>query len=455
MIRPSGAPLKIKGGRASGKEPFQSLLTFVRAKILARQGKRLTPRDCHDIMCMTGKIVQVGGVRRASEISLSDLCDDDMRTAKTGSWFEASPWLQMSNNSAVYDEKPSAVEFLEEWLTLAKSGSGERGIFNRHAVLKHLPKRRKKMKMGTNPCAEVILRPCGLCNLSITVARHSDTIESLKRKVRLATLWGTLQSCLIDFKYVRPIWNKNCEEERLLGVDITGQMDCHLLSPEHNDRDALLKDLFAVVESTNTIFSNRLGVNRSVALTCIKPSGNSSQFLDCSSGIHARYAKHYIRRVRESRFSPVAEFLRDEGVPFNEDPGDASLWVFEFLVKSPEGAITRNEMTALQMLENWLVWKKSWAEHSVSSTIYIEPSEWVAVGAWVYEHFDDITGVSFLPKDGGTYQLAPYEEISESEYNRRVMEFPKISWQKLRRYENSDMTTTAQELACVGGVCEL
>ena len=460
LIRDQGARLKTKGGRASGPEPLKQLLKFVRDKILSRQGSRLTDKDCHDICCMTGKIVQVGGVRRASEISLSDLDSLEMRHAKNGNWWETSPWLDMSNNSAVYDEKPGAVEFMDEWIALAKSGSGERGIFNRGGIIRQIPKRRKKARFGMNPCGEIILRSCEFCNLSIVVARPNDTPESLKRKVRIAAIFGTLQASLTDFKYLREDWKKNCQDECLLGVDITGQMDCSLLRPTHDTlqataRSTLLQELRDEVANVNVALALRLGINPSAANTTVKPSGNSSQFLFCGSGGHAWYSPFFIRRVRGSIFDPVSKLMVDEGVPHKPDPTNPALLVFDFPVEAPEGAITRNEMTAIDMLENWLTWKKNWAEHSVSITVYVEPHEWLAVGNWVYEHWDDVSGLAFLPKSNANYELAPYEEIDEVTYDALLAEFPKINWAKLRRYESEDMTTSAQEPACVGGACEL
>lgn len=460
LIRPQGDRLKTKGGRASGPEPLRQLLMFVRTKILARQGDRLKDKDCHDVCCMVGKIVQVGGVRRASEISLSDLDSLEMRHAKQGNWWETSPWLDMANNSAVYDEKPDAVAFMEEWLALAKSGSGERGIFNRGGIMRQVPKRRKKHRFGMNPCGEIILRNCQFCNLSIVIARPWDTHESLKRKVRIAAMFGVIQSTLTDFKYLRPIWKENCEDERLLGVDITGQMDCELLRPSlcpatNTTREKFLQELREEVAQVSRAWSERLGINPSAANTTVKPSGNSAQFFYCGSGGTAWYAHWFIRRVRGSVFDPVSRLLVDEGVPNHPDPTNPSLLVFDFPMEAPKGVPIRHDFTAIQMLENWSVWKKNWAEHSVSITVYVEPHEWLAVGNWVYEHWDDVSGLAFLPKNNANYQLAPYEEITQETYQKLLVAFPKINWAKLRRYETEDMTTSAQELACVGGVCEL
>lgn len=777
-IRPHGSRLKTKGGRASGPEPLRNLLTFVRAVFLKRQGRRLTTRDCHDILCMTGKIVQMGGVRRASEISLSDLDDVEMRDAKSGRWRDTAPWLDMANNSAVYDEKPDAVTFMEEWLALAKSGSGERGIFNRGGLRRQIPARRKFARFGVNPCGEVLLRSCQMCvsgstplltrdglvrigeaigreievwngktwsrvtpfqtgrdqqlmrvtfsdgsyldctpdhrfsvstaddrhnnrplrtvqardlkprmatetfriqhtggttyadaytlgvlfgdghrerdhacaylfgakqdlpvsgvrgdsflkegynepcvkvdcgpqhlelleklraddehawrsvftwdrasilalvagvadtdgsntssgtvrvyvsgrtradwiqllltkcgirssvnlmqqagaetnfgrrqvdmwyvqitecvelpchrldvsggheavtkgkfqtvrtveylpgrhdsfcftephehkgvfnntltyqcNLSIVVARYDDTPETLEEKVTLAAVFGTLQSTLTNFTYVRPVWKENCDEERLLGVDITGQMDCPLLRPGAPGRGALLDHLRQVVLRVNAELAARLGIPASAAATVVKPSGNSAEFFGCSSGLHARWSTHRVRRVRVARYGPVARFLAAEGVPHAVDPMNDTLLVFDFLPDpAPAGTPTRNDLTAVQQFKNWLDWKVHWTEHNPSCTIYVGPDEWMAIGHEVYANFDQIGGLSFLPRDSGTYQLAPNEELSEEEYTRRRKAFPDIRWERLGDFETEDETTSAQELACVGGACEL
>jgi len=454
-VRPAGARLSIKGGRASGPGPLKDLLQFARTLILSRQGRSLSDIDCHDLACMTGKIVQVGGVRRASEISLSDLDSAEMRGAKSGPWWQNSIHRSMANNSAVYNVKPNAIDFMDEWLSLAKSGSGERGIFNRDGVLRSLPERRQQKDFGTNPCAEIILRPYQFCNLSIVVARENDTVESLKRKVKVAAIFGTMQSCLTDFKYIRREWKDNCQEERLLGVDITGQMDCPLLRPGAEGRDELLKKLRAIAGKTNAEYAERFGINRSASDTCVKPSGNSSVMFGCSSGIHARFASHYVRRVRERADSPVAHMLVDAGVPWIQAPEDPSLICFEFPCAAPAGAVTKDDQTVIDQLDNWLCWKKNWAEHSVSATIYVEPEEWLTAGHWVYENFDAISGLSFLPRDNGTYTGTPYEEITEAEYNSRVETFPKVDWAKLSRYEKTDHTESAQTYACTSGGCDM
>jgi ribonucleoside-diphosphate reductase alpha chain len=404
---------------------------------------------------MTGKIVQVGGVRRASEISLSDLDSKEMRLAKSGNWWETNLQRTMANNSAVYNSKPTSIEFIEEWLSLADSGSGERGIFNRDGVLRSLPERRQPKDFGTNPCAEIILRPYQFCNLSIVIARENDTVETLKKKVRIATIFGTMQACLTDFKYIRREWKDNCQEERLLGVDITGQMDCPLLRPGAEGREELLRKLRSIAAKTNAEFAERFGIGRAAADTCVKPSGDSAVLFGCSSGIHARFSDYYIRRVRERADSPVANMLRDAGVPWITAPEDQSLVCFEFPCASPAGAITKDQQTALEQLDNWMCWKRNWAEHSVSATVYIEPHEWLEAGNWVYNNFDEISGISFLPRNSGTYTGTPYEEIDEVEYNKRLSSFPTVDWAKLSRYEKTDHTESSQTYACTGGACEL
>jgi ribonucleoside-triphosphate reductase len=344
-------------------------------------------------------------------------------------------------------------------MALADSGTGERGIFNREGVIRQLPKRRKKAKFGVNPCGEIILRPRQFCNLSICVARADDTEETLTHKVRMAAIYGTLQSKLTRFKYLSEEWRRNCEEERLLGVDITGQMDCPLLRPGAPGREALLDHLREVAIKTNEEFAERLGINPSVAVTCVKPSGNSAQLMNCSSGLHPRYSLYYIRRVRSGAYDPLTQLLQDEGVPWFPEVGqtkeNCSVVVFEFPIQAPEGAITRNDMTALEQLENWLVWKQRYTEHNPSVTIYVGEDEWLDVAHWVYSHWDWVGGISFLPKDGGLYQLAPYSEITADQYEKLSDSFPDIDWSKLRYYEQDDMTTSAQEYACVGGSCEL
>lgn len=455
LIRPAGARLKTKGGRASGPEPLRTLLTFARTLILGKQGKQLSDLDCHDLCCMIGKIVQVGGVRRASCLSASDRDSMAMRHCKSGNWWEKHVYRSMANNSAVYHEKPPIDEFMDEWLALVRSGSGERGIFNRYAASANRPARRKDAVMwGMNPCGEIILRPFQFCNLSIVVARPDDTEETLAYKVKVATYFGIMQSTATNFRYIRPDWKKNVEEERLLGVDITGHADCPLLRDGTPGRAELLQRLGKVVKEVKKDLAKRFEIPESTADTCVKPSGDSAVFFDCASGISARYAQYQWRWVRESMHSPVARFLIDEGVPHAVAPEDPSLFVFGFPRKAPEGATLRNDQTAIQQLENWLLWKKNWAEHSVSATIYVAPHEWLQVAAWVYDNFDHITGLSFLPKDNGTYRYAPNEEMTEEQYNEAMAKFPTIHWEKLCRYETDDQTESAQTMACFGGGCD-
>jgi ribonucleoside-triphosphate reductase (thioredoxin) len=468
-IRPQGAVLKTKGGRASGPEPLKQLLHFAKDKLLKAQGRRLDPIDAHDIACYCGHIVQVGGVRRAATISLSDLDDRDMRDAKAGQYWLHNVQRAMANNSVAYAERPKATVFMEEWLALARSGTGERGIFNRGGLKSQLPKRRKKVgDFGINPCGEIILRPRQFCNLSIAIARPGDTQESLARKVRLAAIFGTLQSTLTKFQYLPESWKQNCEEERLLGVDITGQMDCELLRPADeadlglhaNNRILLLQSLQHEAVRTNAEYAKLLGIPESTAVTCIKPSGNSAQLFNCSSGLHPRYAKFYVRRLRIGAFTPIAKLLKDAGVPWFPEVGQsadsATVLVFEFPVAAPNGAPTRHDLNAIEQLDNWLMWKEHYTEHNPSVTIYVNDDEWPAVGAWVYEHFDSIGGLSFLPKDGGMYELAPYEEITQAEYGKRLKALPQIDFSKLSDYEKEDMTEINREYACSGDKgCEM
>lgn len=456
LVRKKGARLKTKGGRASGPEPLIELLDFVRRTILNRQGRRLSDLDVHDICCMIGNIVQVGGVRRAALISLSDLNSRDMRDAKSGTWWEKSSHRSMANNSAVYQERPSPEVFLEEWQALVRSKSGERGICNRAALERSVPERRvRRSDFGFNPCGEIILRPYGVCNLSIAVARPDDTEETLTQKVVAAAYFGSIQATCTDFKYVRDEWKKNAEEEALLGVDITGHADCPLLFASNPDRDAMLERMRLRVNEVNAELAARFGINRSAADTCVKPSGDSAIFFDCGSGISARFAECQWRYVRASKESSMSKFLIDQGVPYADAPERPNeLNVFGFLKEAPAGSIKRNDQTAIEQLENWLRWKKRWAEHSVSATIYVEEWEWVAVGAWVYEHFDDITGLSFLPKDNGVYKYAPNVELTREQYEAESARFPEIEWEKLSLYEDDDETGARTTMACVGGSCD-
>jgi ribonucleoside-triphosphate reductase (thioredoxin) len=456
QIRPAGTPLKTKGGWASGPEPLRQLLEFTKSKIRSRVGQKLRPIDCHDIATFCGQIVQVGGVRRRAEISLSDLDDREMRDAKSGQFWANNPQRTMANNSAVYEAKPDVVTFMEEWMSLVKSGTGERGIFNREGIIAQLPARRDpNYVFGMNPCAEVVMRPKQFCNLSMAVARPGDDLPDLHRKVRLATIFGTLQSTLTDFGYLRPAWQRNCEEERLLGVDIAGQMDNVFLQPDALDLEDILNDLRQTVIYTNHKLAEQLGIPASAATTCVKPSGNSSQFLDCSSGIHPRFAPYYIRRIRLMTSSPVAALLQEAGVPYQKELTTDSVLVFEFPVEAPHDAIFRRDLSALDHLEHWLTWKREWCEHNPSCTIYVEPDEWLEVGNWVYEHWDDIGGLSFLPKDNTVYPLAPYEEITRDTYLKLNGSFPQINFDRLAELEKVDRTEVNRDYACVGGACEI
>lgn len=455
-VRKRGTRLKTKGGRASGPEPFVDLLNFARKLILSRQGKFLTDIDMHDLSCMTGKIVQVGGVRRAALISLSDLDSEPMRDAKSGNWYAHAKYRTMANNSAVYDfdEQVPVETFMTEWLALVKSKSGERGIFNRKAALRHKPARRKAAKFGCNPCAEIILRPYEFCNLSMAIARPGDTEETLTRKVRLATIFGKIQSLCTKFNYINSRWKENCDEERLLGVDITGHADCPILHDTNPDRPALLARLRDVVRTTDIELSVLFGVNESAANTTVKPGGDSAVLFDCASGVSPRYAPYYMRWVRESIGSPIAKFLQDSGVMHAPAPEAAErLLVFGFPTKAPENSKKRNDSSAKRQFFNWLDWKRNWAEHSVSATVYVEEHEWPELGGLVYKHIDEITGLSFLPKDNGTYTYPPHEEITQAQYEELMKTFPDLNWAKLSDYESEDMTESSGTFACVGDKC--
>lgn len=461
-LRPAGARLKTMGGRSSGPEPLRSLLEFSRKKILSRQGRRLTSLDVHDIICKIGEVVEMGGVRRSALISLSDLDDVEMRDAKKGQFYLAEPQRHMANNSAAYNDKPTATQFIEEWLALAKSGTGERGIFNRGSLKNQLPSRRWKTfekgwaTAGTNPCGEIILKSKQFCNLTEVVARAEDTEETLIQKIRLATILGTYQSTLTNFPYLSKEWKKNCEEERLLGVSITGQWDCEALRNLET-----LKKLRETARETNKIYAEKIGVNLSTCITCVKPSGTVSQLVDAASGLHPRHASYYIRRVRITATDPLFQMLKDQKVPYVPDVGQlassATTFVFEFPVKSPEGAIMRNHLTALEHLEYWKVVKQNFTEHNPSVTISVGDKEWIEVADWIYKNWEILGGLSFLPRAESdyVYPLAPYEEISEEKYNEIISKFPKIDFSEIVVYEKEDNTQGAKELACVSGVCEI
>ena len=456
-IRPAGAPLKTFGGRASGPEPLRDLCRFTTEVFKAARGRRLSTLEAHDLVCKIAEIVVVGGVRRSALISLSDLDDDKMRQAKTGAWWEEYVLRALANNSAVYEEKPAIGRFMEEWKSLYDSKSGERGIFNRQSANLFVPERRADLgytDWGTNPCSEIVLRSKQFCNLSEVVVRSTDTPEVLRRKVRLATILGTLQSTLTNFRYLSAAWKRNTEEERLLGVSLTGIMDNRRMSGAEEGLEDLLEGLKHEAIQTNFEWADRLGIGRSSSITCVKPSGTVSQLVDSASGIHPRYSEYYVRTVRADKKDPMSEFLISQGVPHEADvtkPNDT--WVFAFPQRAPHEAVMRDDVTAIDQLELWLTYQKHWCEHKPSITVYVREHEWLDVGAWVYKHFDFMSGVSFLPHSEHTYKQAPYQEIDEEMYNALVQDMPPIDWAEFREYR--DTTTSSQELACVGGACEI
>ena len=456
-VRPSGAKLMTFGGRASGPGPLIDLFQFTIETFKEGKGRKLSSIECHDLMCKIGEIVVVGGVRRSAMISLSNLSDDRMRHAKTGQF---PPHRYLANNSVAYTEKPDAQAFLREWSALADSGSGERGVFNRVASQKQALKygrRDEDFEFGTNPCSEIILRPYQFCNLTELVVRATDTLQTLERKVRIATILGTIQSTMTKFPYLRKIWQKNTEEERLLGVSMTGIMDNTLTNGKEGDLTAMLDRLRELAVETNAEWADKLGIERSTAITCVKPSGTVSQLVDSASGIHARHNDYYIRTVRGDNKDPLTQFMKDQGIP-NEPcvyKGDTTT-VFSFPVKAPDGAITRTDMTAIEQLEMWLTYQRHWCEHKPSVTVSVKKNEWFEVGAFVYEHFDEMSGVSFLPFDDHVYQQAPYQDIDAQQYEEMLAKMPeKIDWSQLSQYEAEDGTKASQTLACVSGVCEI
>ena len=459
-VREAGAKLKVMGGRASGPQPLIELFNFCVEKFKAAAGRRLYPIECHDIMCKIGEVVVVGGVRRSALISLSNLNDDQMAHAKSGKWYDYEPQRSLANNSVAYKSKPEMGTFMREWLALYDSKSGERGMFNREAADKQVARngRRETGHMwGTNPCSEIILRGYQFCNLSEVVVRETDTLDSLKRKVRIATILGTLQSTLTDFKYLRKVWKDNTEEERLLGVSLTGIMDHHVLS-KNVDSKRWLEEMRQEAVDTNKNFANMLGIPQSAAITCVKPSGTVSQLVDAASGIHARHNDYYIRTVRGDNKDPLTQFLIEEGVHNERDMMKPdSVTVFSFAMKSPDGAVTRTQMTAIQQLELWKTYAIHWCEHKPSITVTVKEHEWMEVGAWVYENFDVASGVSFLPHSDHTYQQAPYQDIEPDEYYdwQQSYSHVKIDWNKLTEFEKEDNTSGSRELACTAGVCEV
>ena len=458
-IRPAGARLETAGGKASGPQPLMDLMEFAKRKILAKQGRRLSNIDMHDIICQIGMIVVAGGVRRSALISLSELEDTEMRDAKKGQFYLTEGQRSMANNSAVYNAKPGAEEFLDEWTSLVKSKSGERGIFNRAGLEKQVPARRwaaikDERQMGLNPCGEIYLRSKQFCNLTSIVIRPKDTVATLKRKMELATLLGTYQSTLTNFGYLSKKWKENCEEERLLGVSLTGYYDNPIIRT-----DKVLDTLKANSVETNKKYAKRFGINPSTAITCVKPHGNSGQLLGVGSGMHPWFAPYFIRRVRISHTDTLLQMARDQGVPcvpeVSQAEGSATTYVLEFPVKAPEGAIFKDEVSALDLMKEWKRLKEHFVEHNPSATIYVGPDEWIAVGNFVYENWDWVGGLSFLPRSEHVYQLAPYEAITKEEYERRTRAIGTIDFSKLSQYEAVDNTTGAKEFACVSGVCEI
>lgn len=462
QLRPAGARLKTMGGKSSGPDPLRELLVFTRQKMLARQGRRLENIDAHDIICKIGEIVVSGGVRRSAMISLSDLDDIAIRDAKKGQFWMTDPQRSLANNSAVYNSKPTNEEFLEEWLALIKSGSGERGIFNRGSLDYTLPKRRielfkeeiKKPQWGTNPCGEIILQSKQFCNLSEIVARSEDTEATLIKKMRIATILGTYQATLTKFPYLSKEWKQNCEQERLLGVSITGQWDSPAVrKPE------MLKKLKDEAIKINKVYAKRFGINESSCITCVKPSGNLSQTVDSSSGMHPRHSQYYIRRVRIAATDSLFKMLRDQGVPFHPEVGQtlesATTFVLDFPVKAPNGSLFKDDQTAIEQLEYWKMLKENYTEHNPSTTISVGEEEWLEVGNWVYKNWDIVGGLSFLPRSNHIYKLAPYETIDKKTYDEMIKRFEHIDFSKIVTYEATDELEQKAELACVGGVCSI
>ena len=462
-LRPAGARLKTMGGRSSGPQPLVNLFDFTIAKFKSAAGRQLKPIEAHDIMCKIGEIVVVGGVRRSAMISLSNINDIEMAAAKSGNWWENNSQRALSNNSVAYSRKPEMEQFIAEWKNLYDSKSGERGIYNVAAAQKQAAKwgrRDPEVHYGTNPCSEIILRPYQFCNLSEVVIRENDTAKTVAEKVRLATILGTWQSTLTDFKYLRKIWKDNTEEERLLGVSLTGQFGNKFFSGKQDLKklEQTLEDLRSYAREINAEMAEALNIPASAAITCVKPSGTVSQLVGVSSGMHAWHSQYYIRTVRGDKKDPLSTFLKEVGIPVEDDfmkPNDT--YVFSFPVKAPEGAILRNDLTAIEHLNTWLVYQRAWCEHKPSITVSVKEDEWMEVGAWVYKHFDEVSGISFLPHSDHSYKQAPYQEVTESEYLELLAKMPSsIRWEDLSFYETEDGTSGTQTLACTSdGNCEI
>ena len=459
-VRPAGARLKTFGGRASGPAPLIDLFMFAVNTFRGASGRKLSSVECHDLMCKIGEVVVVGGVRRSAMISLSNLSDDRMRHAKSGNWWENAPHRALANNSVSYSEKPDSIAFMREWTSLMESGSGERGIFNREASIKQAAKNGRRetcYEFGTNPCSEIILRPNQFCNLSEVVIRATDGLEDIARKVRVATILGTIQSTYTNFPYLRKVWTTNTEAERLLGVSLTGIMDNPLMTMDNEGLSDTLEYLKDVAVTTNADWADRLSIPAATAISCVKPSGTVSQLVDSASGIHARHSPYYIRTVRGDNKDPLTQFMIDQGIPSEADvmkPDQTT--VFSFPMKSPEGAVHTADMTALEQLEMWLMYQRHWCEHKPSVTINVKADEWLEVGAFVYKHFDEMSGVSFLPFNEHTYQQAPYQDCTDEEFYDMVDKSPvSIDWTQLSAYEATDNTSGMQTMACTGDVCEM
>ena len=459
-VRPAGSRLKTFGGRASGPAPLIDLFNFSIKIFKDAQGRKLSSVECHDIMCKIGEVVVVGGVRRSAMISLSNLSDDRMRHAKSGKWWDNEPQRALANNSVSYTEKPDAISFMREWMALVESGSGERGIFNREASKKQAAKygrRDPNYEFGTNPCSEIILRPYQFCNLTEVVVRATDTYDDLARKVKLATILGTIQATFTKFPYLRKVWQRNTEEERLLGVSLTGIMDNPLMTTKNKGLEKTLANLRSVAEETNRKYADLLGIAQSVSITCVKPSGTVSQLVDSSSGIHSRHSPYYVRTVRGDNRDPLTQFMMGQGIP--SEPcvmkGDTTT-VFSFPIKAPKGSVVTSDQTAIEQLEMWLIYQRNWCEHKPSVTINVKKNEWFEVGAFVYDYFDEMSGVSFLPYEEHTYQQAPYQDCTNEEYKELLKLMPKkIDWSRLGEYEQEDNTVAMQTMACSGDVCEV
>ncbi len=466
-IRPAGSRLKTFGGRASGPGPLVDLFEFTVETFKNAAGRRLQSIECHDLCCKIAQIVVVGGVRRSACISLSNLSDERMRHAKAGNWMDVTPWRRLANNSACYTEKPEMDAFMREWYSLFESKSGERGIFNRVAARRQVERfgRRKLQdaqgndwEWGCNPCSEIIMRPQGFCNLTEVVVRRDDTTRDLMRKVRLASILGTMQATLTNFRYIRNSWTQNAEEERLLGVSLTGVMDCELTNGQKGLKETakLLHKLRHQAVKTNKDWAEKLGIAQAAAVTCNKPSGNVSQLVDCSSGVHARHSRQYIRTARADKKDPLAQLMVKMGFPHEDNITNVNQWVFSFPIQAPHNALTRDDLSAVEMLEIWKCYQDNWCEHKPSCTINIREHEWLDVGAWVYRHFDEVSGICFMPHTGHVYKQAPYQECSEREYHKALKAMPKdVDWSQLSEFEDDDSSVNYGELACSAGECEL